>query len=391
VTISTCSTTAVGELASRAAHIGAIYAGPVADQVDADARFPREAIEALREDAQMSALVPRRLGGQAATIGEVADATSALAAHCASTAMIYAMHQLSVACLVRHGANDFVETYLRELVEEQHLVASATTETGTGGDIGSSICAVEQSGGRYRLEKQAPVISYGAYAHAVLATERRCPDSPPNDQVMVLCASPGLVLEPITGWDALGFRGTCSSGFRLVAEGDASAVLPVGFDVISAETNLPVSHILWAHVWLGLATAALRHARTYVQSEARKRPGSTPAGAVRLAELDVCYRQMAGLVRGAARRFDEAANDPDALSSLDYAVEMNALKVSASRLVVEVVGGALLICGMAGYREDSPFSMGRLLRDAYGAPLMLSNDRLVGSNAQMLLVGRGVH
>ena len=37
------------------------------------------------------------------------------------------------------------------------------------------------------LEKQAPVISYGEYADGVLATARRDPDSPPNDQVLV-CA-----------------------------------------------------------------------------------------------------------------------------------------------------------------------------------------------------------
>jgi acyl-CoA dehydrogenase len=222
----------------------------------------------------------------------------------------------------------------------------------------------------------------------VLATARRTPESPPNDQVLVLCARPGLVLEPCSGWDALGFRGTCSSGFRLVADGDAAAVLPTPFPVISAETNLPVSHILWSHVWLGLAAAAVDQARSYLQSEARKRPGATPQGALRLAELDARYRQMAGLVRGSARRFDEMADDRHALSSLDYAVEMNALKVSASSLVVEIVGGALLICGMAGYRQDSPFSLGRHLRDAYGAALMLNNDRLLGTNAQLLLVGR---
>lgn len=385
-----CSSTATRDLAARAAYIGSTWAAPFAAEVDAESRFPRQAIEALRDDRQLSALVPPRLGGEGASIIEVAEATCRLAAHCASTAMVYAMHQLGVACLVRHGSNDLLESYLCELVAGQFLLASATTELGTGGDVGSSICAVERSGGRYRLEKQAPVISYGEHADAVLATARRDPDSPPSVQVMVLCTPPGLILEPMSGWDALGFRGTCSSGFRLLAEGDEAAVLPAGFDVISAETNLPVSHILWSHVWLGLAGAALHKARTYVQTEARKRPGPLAGGAVRLAELDARYRQMAGLVRGAARRFDEIAEDRSSLSSLDYAVEMNALKVSASRLVVEVVGGALLICGMAGYREDSPLSMGRLLRDAYGAALMLNNDRLLGINAQLLLVGRGV-
>jgi hypothetical protein len=32
--------------------------------------------------------------------------------------------------------------------------------------------------------------------------------------------------------------------------------------------------------------------------------------------------------------------------------------------------------------------MGRLLRDATGAALMVSNDRIIGNNAQMLLVSK---
>jgi acyl-CoA dehydrogenase len=68
---------------------------------------------------------------------------------------------------------------------------------------------------------------------------------------------------------------------------------------------------------------------------------------------------------------------------------MNALKVSSSTLVVDIVGRAMAICGMAGYREDSPYSMGRLLRDAHGAVLMINNDRINANSAQMLLIHRG--
>lgn len=378
------------DLAVRAGHIGAEVAAPFADEVDAASRFPHEAMEALRADQQLSALVPRDLGGAGATISEVSAATCALARHCGSTGMVYAMHQLGVSCLVRHGNSDHLRNYVADIAREQLLLATATTELGTGGDIGSSNCAVQDVGhGCFHLEKQAPVISYGQFADGILVTARRSPECTPNDQVLVLCAPPGLVLEPLSTWNALGFRGTCSSGFRLVADGERSAVLAEGFNVISAETNVPVSHILWAHVWLGLAASAVHRARTFVQSMARRKPGTTPHGALRLAELDARYRQMVALVRGAAARFDEISDDRRALSMLDYTVEMNALKVSASTLVVDVVSRAMVICGMAGYSEDSPFSMGRLIRDAHGAALMLNNDRLLGHNAQMLLAARG--
>lgn len=376
------------QAAQLAERVGAQTAALFAADVDRQSRFPAEAMEEIRAAGLLSAMIPEHLGGGGAGLAEIAEATFALARYCASTAMIFAMHQLQIACLVRHGSNDFLEQYLRDVAGNQLLIASATTERGVGGDTGSSLCAVKRSNGRYNLEKFAPVISYGRYADSILLTARRSPESAPNDQVMVLCRPPGVLLEPTNEWNALGFRGTCSSGFRVVAEGDEDSVLPVPFGVISAETNTPVAHILWAHVWLGLAAEATYRARAYVQSEARKMPGETPASARALARLDSVYLQMAALVRGAASSHERIweANEP--VSSIGYTATMNALKVSASTLVVEIVGQALNVCGMAGYLEDSPFSVGRILRDSYGAALMINNDRLLDNNAKLLLIDK---
>jgi acyl-CoA dehydrogenase len=75
-----------------------------------------------------------------------------------------------------------------------------------------------------------------------------------------------------------------------------------------------------------------------------------------------------------------------ALSSMAFALRLNNLKVSSSQLVVQIVQQALLICGIAGYRNDSTFSLGRHLRDACSAALMVGNDRICAANASMLLV-----
>ncbi len=375
-------------LVQRAQRIAEEVAGPAADDVDRKARFPVEAVDAMRAAHMLGALVPTDLGGEAAPITDVADAVAALGRHCASTAMIFAMHHMQAACLVRHGRSSLLRDFQHEVAEQDLLLASATTEGGIGGDLRSSVCAVEQADGRFRLEKDAPVISYGRYADAVLATCRRGPDSPPSDQVLVVCRPPGLELEQTGEWDTLGFRGTCSPGFKLAAEGDEASILDDPFDEILSQTMHPVSHVLWGSVWLGLATAAVDRARRYVQAEARKKPGVTPPAALRLAELMTKHQQMESTVQGAANRYARLYDDADALSSISFAVSMNTLKVSASRLVVDIVGSAMLICGMSGYREDSPYSLGRLLRDAYGAALMVNNDRILANNAQLLLVQR---
>jgi acyl-CoA dehydrogenase len=375
-----------GDLVRTAARIGEEVAGPAADDVDRKARFPTEAVDALRAEGLMAVLVPTDLGGGGVSVGAVAEIVGALARYCGSTAMIYAMHQLQVACLARHSRSDLLRDYQRTLVTGQLLLASATTEIGVGGDIRSSVCAVERADGRFRLEKKAPVISYGEQADGVLATARRSPDSPPSDQVLVLCTGPGLELEATSGWDTLGFRGTCSLGFALRAEGDAGQVLDDPFADIASRTMLPVSHVLWSSVWLGLATAATDRARRFVRADARKTPGTTSPAAVRLAELMTHFQQMDALVRGAAAAYDEVCDDPETLSGMGFAIAMNGLKVSASTQVVDIVGRAMTICGMAGYREDSPYSLGRLLRDAHGAAVMVNNDRIIANNAQMLLV-----
>jgi acyl-CoA dehydrogenase len=375
------------DLSRQAERIGAEIAGPVAADVDRAARFPIEAFGALRAESFLSVLIPTELGGLGVRFAEVADIVFELGRHCASTAMIYAMHQIQVASVVRHGRSTFFRDYLADVAERQLLLASATTEIGVGGDVRSSVCTVERDdAGAIRLEKMAPVISYGAHADGILATARRSPESPPNDQVLVLCKAPGLTLEAISGWDTLGFRGTCSLGYKLVAEGEADLILDDAYADISSRTMLPVSHILWSNVWLGLATAAADKARHFVRTEARKKPGVTPPSALRLAELIAQLQRMEELVRGSARRYDRECDDLDTLGGMGFAIAMNSLKVSSSTMVVDIVNRAMAICGMSGYREDSQYSLGRILRDAHGAAVMVNNDRINGNTAQMLLI-----
>jgi len=371
----------------RITQIADRVVAPAAAEVDRDARFPHEAIDALKAEGLLSTLVPTELGGEGATIAEVARSVEVLSQACASTAMIYAMHQIQAACLVRHARSDALLDLMRELVSSQLLLASATTEIGIGGDVKSSSCAVESDGTSFTLEKNAPVISYGAYADAILATARRSPDSTPGDQVLVVCRAADTKLEQTGEWNTLGFRGTCSPGFMLSSTGSLQQILDDPYGDISAQTMLPVSHVLWAAVWLGIATAATSKARGYVQAAARRAPGVTPPGALRLAELAVVQQQFIALARSAARTFDEA--DENVLGSMGFAIDMNTLKLAASELVIDVVGRAMVITGISGYREDSPYSVGRHLRDAHGAQVMINNDRILANNAQLMLVHRG--
>jgi acyl-CoA dehydrogenase len=60
--------------------------------------------------------------------------------------------------------------------------------------------------------------------------------------------------------------------------------------------------------------------------------------------------------------------------------------MACSEAAPKIVHEALQIIGINGYKNDSKFSVGRHYRDALSASLMISNDRIAGKSASMLLV-----
>lgn len=378
-------------LLQRAHALGKDVLAPCAAAVDRDARFPREAFDALKQAKFLSAYVPRDYGGMGLNVVEVARICDALGQYCGSSAMIYAMHKIQVACVVHHAQKSpYFRAYLRELVEQQRLMASATTELGVGGDLRTSLCAVEVSGDSFRLVKKAPVISYGEAADDILVTCRRAPDAASGDQVHVLVRRENYTAEPLSTWDTLGFRGTCSLGFTVTAQGRAEQILPEPFSDILAQTMHPYSHVVWSSLWTGIATDAVNRARAFVRGEARKTPGEAPPSALRLAEVDSVLQEMRHNVASHTREYHELLQrgERDAFSNFGFSIRTNNLKISSSQKIVDVVSRAMLICGISGYRNDSKFTLARHLRDAYGAGLMVNNDRIMKLNATMLTAHR---
>lgn len=378
-------------LLHRVHTLGAEVVAPAADDVDAEARFPSEAFDALRSEKLLSAYVTEEFGGAGLTMTQIARICEVLGQYCASTAMIYAMHQIQVACILHHGqTSSYFRNFLRRIVDEQLLLASSTTELGVGGDLRSSICCVEIDGDTFSVEKKAPVISYGLEADAILVTCRRGPDAKSSDQVQVVVERAETELEELAGWDTLGFRGTRSLGFVLRGRGHVDQILPVPFADILSESMHPYSHITWGSLWLGLASDAVSRARDTVRGKVLASPDAPPVSTLRLAEVDeILFEMKSGLyetMHEYQRLLD--AGDSDAFSNFGFSIRVNNVKITCSERVVDIVGRALQIVGISGYKNDSKSSLGRHLRDAYGASLMVNNDRIRGHNATMQVVYR---
>lgn len=376
---------------ARLESIARDVAASNAADVDARSRFPQETIDALKAERLLAAPIPKDLGGGGCGVAELAELCSTLGKACGSSAMVLAMHYVQVACLVRHaGDSEPFRHYLRELAERQYLLASMTSETGTFGEMRTSLCAVQRDSGRFTLKKDATTGSYCSQADGILVTARRAPDAPETDQVLVLIKRSDCQLTQIGTWDAMGMRGTCSPAFRLESSGPEEQILPRPFVDIAAQTMVPYSHVLWASLWWGIAADAVARAATLVRNSARRNLETIPSNAMQLATAFAKLQGMHDSWIVVASELDaldaQGATNRRQLNTIGWAIRLNSLKVGASEAAPRIVHQALQVCGILGYKNDTLYSIGRHYRDVLSASLMVSNARISSKNASMLLI-----
>ena len=351
--------------------------------VDSDSRFPVEAFAEVKAHGLLGALVPRALGGHGASLARVAAQCQALAGACSASGMILAMHNIQVACLVRHaGDSVWLNGVLRRVAAEQLLLASATSEVGVGGSLRTSRCAVERDGERFTLVKQATAISYGRHADAIMATARAHAEASEGDQVLLVVDKDGLGLDPRGVWDAMGMRGTVTEPFVLSGSGGVGQILATPFGAIAAQTMTPISHILWSAVWTGVAGDAVARARAFLRRN--HEPGAeTPSqGAYALGEAIEILQMAESRLRDAIAAFDASGGQTPSFAE---AASYNGLKASVAEACLAATQKALTVCGFAGYARKGDFSVERHLRDLNSAPLMIANMRMREAAAWLLL------
>jgi acyl-CoA dehydrogenase len=358
-----------------------------ADDVDRAARFPQKAIDAARAQRLLGIQIPQAFCGDGASIFDITDMCYALGRACSSTAMIFAMHQTKVACLVRHGAGSaYHEALMRRVASEQMLLASSTTEGQNGGNIRFSSAAVEHAGAEITLVRNATVISYGAQADGIVTIARRDNDAAGSDQVLLAITKDDYTLERSVEWETLGMRGTCSAGFELKFKGSSEQIFPEGYDKIHAQTMTPVAHLCWSSAWAGIAAASVERAQAFIRKAARGAGGQLPPGAAHFNTARMTLAKLRAVITANLDTYAAHEHDERALSSIDFQSSINLLKVEASELAVETVMSAMRACGLAGYRNDGDFSVGRLLRDVLSSPIMINNDRILSNIASTSLM-----
>ncbi len=321
-----------------------------AEAVDRQGRFPREAVEALAAEPLLGVVVPRPLGGEGTAVPEVGEIAHPLGRHFCAAAMVCATHRIRAARFVRHGRdNPLHPAFPARLAAEHLLLASATSEAGTGGDLRSSRCSIERCADRIRCAENATVVSCGEDARGVPLTARWAPDAPSDDPVLRSLQEEADRLERTTGWKAPGMRETRSDGFWPHADAPADRVFSEPFGATTERTRVPVTHAFWSTLRRSIAGAAV--ARTRLPARfGSPAPERHAPGAERLVEAVSRLQAVRAAIADATRRWETASGAlPMAL-----ALEPDDRETRCPRECLAAALDAVQITGLAGFRNDGP-------------------------------------
>ncbi|NLE79298.1 MAG: acyl-CoA/acyl-ACP dehydrogenase [Rhodococcus sp.] len=336
----------------------AAIAADCAGEVDAHSRFPHEAVAAMREGQLLTCGFPGFRGGYGLSLHEIAAVVRMLSSRCAATGMIFAMHQTLALTLVRHAEGPDLEAFLGEMLENQYLLAAATTESTNGAGV------IDAQAGFVGLTKHARMIAYAEYCDAILATATPSQDASPEAQVLAVCRRSNLTLERTESWEVMGLRGVNSPSYVVRATTVPRLILSEPYPTIFVETIRPIAFVLWAAVCLGIADAAVEKALRYVADEGSSVRPARNESQLRLPDVLAQRDMFASIVDRAAESWDT-----------------NQLEMVASQFAVDIVASALAVCGMDGYRSTGAYTIERHLRDAHGAALLLNSYRAVADSA----------
>ncbi len=149
-------------LVERVRKIADDKIAPNAKDVDAQSRFPKEAISALGAEGFMGLNVPKEFGGMGEGLRTSVAALDEIAQRCASTGMVYLMHLCGVAC---YAANpNAAGDELRKAAKGEHLSTLAWSEKGSRSHFWAPMSQAEQRNGQVSLNADKSFVTSAGMA-----------------------------------------------------------------------------------------------------------------------------------------------------------------------------------------------------------------------------------
>jgi alkylation response protein AidB-like acyl-CoA dehydrogenase len=356
-----------------------------AAEVDRDARFPVEAVAALRESGLLGLPVPAAFGGPGAGAARIAAAIEQVSGACSSAGMVYTMHVCATATLAAGtpaGDDGPRAEALRAAAAGRMLLTLAYSEAGTRSHFWAQASRAVADGDGVRIDADKSFVTSAGHADAIVAAVGAPGSDDPLCTDLYLLDASASGIEVLGAFDGLGMCGNASApvalrGVHATAERRLCAP-GEGFAQMLAAT-LPWFVIGCAACCCGLAGTALRlacdHAGAARFSHLDSSLADLPTIRHRLAVAQVRLLETRALLAETVRLVEVGA--PEAQLAI------LALKASGAEMAIAVTDEAMRVCGGAAYARQLPLE--RLFRDARAAAVMAPTTDVLRD-----LVGRAI-
>ena len=345
-----------------------VIAGRAAD-VDRRRDFPAENLKALADAGALGLVVPAEQGGAGGGLAALAEACEAIGAACASTGMVYLMHEVTAAT-VALGGGDRAAELLPRLAGGEAVGTLAFSERGTGAHFYSPELRAERANGSVTITGRKSFVTSGGHADHYLVLVQGVAEGT-ADAYLVDGGDPAVSFDG--AWAGLGMAANSSIAMELagveVSGADRIGGAGAGTDLVFGVVA-PFFLVGLSAVNVGIAAAAAKAATEHAAN--RRYPDGSSLAEVQyvqhlIADMDLASRQARLLVQSAAALGD--AGDESALVAIMEA------KVASTEAAVAVTQKALEATGGQGYTPSLPIE--RHLRDARAGSVMAPTNAVL--------------
>ncbi|MFH8762965.1 acyl-CoA dehydrogenase [Streptomyces althioticus] len=331
---------------------------PHAAAVDEEARFPREALDALVANDLHAVHVPDEYGGAGADALATVIVIEEVARVCASSSLIPAVNKLGSLPVILSGSEALKKKYMAPLAKGEGMFSYCLSEPDAGSDAAGMKTRAVRDGDFWVLNGVKRWITNAGESEfytvmAVTDPEKR---SKGISAFVVEKGDPGVSFgapEKKLGIKGSPTREVYLDNVRIPAD---RMIGEEGTGFATAMKTLDHTRITIAAQALGIAQGALDYAKGYVKE--RKQFGKPIAD---FQGVQFMLADMAMKIE-AARQLTYAAAAKSERGDSDLTFQGAAAKCFASDVAMEVTTDAVQLLGGYGYTRDYPVE--RMMRDA---------------------------
>jgi alkylation response protein AidB-like acyl-CoA dehydrogenase len=331
---------------------------PHAADVDANARFPQEAYDALRQAGFHATHIPEEYDGVGADSIATVIVIEEIARVCASSSLIPAVNKLGSMPVLLSASEELKKQVLPPVARGEAMFSYALSEREAGSDAAAMRTRAVRAGDSWVLNGTKCWITNAGISSYYTVMAKTEPDAGARgiSAFVVRADDPGFSVGAHER--KLGIKGspTCEIYFENCAIPADRIIGEPGTGFATAMRTLDHTRLTIGAQALGIAQGAIDASRAYITERRQfgKRIGDFQGVQFMLADMAMKTEAARQLIYAAASKAERGAPDLTFVSA--------AAKCFASDVAMEVTTDAVQLFGGYGYTQDFPVE--RMMRDA---------------------------